>query len=423
MYWTLALLVAVVLVLPVAAADPPADPFLWLEDVTGEKALAWVKARNAESVAELTKGKEFQDLNARLLKILDSKEKIPFIAKRGELFYNFWRDDTNKRGLWRRTTLAEYRKPEPKWETLLDLDALGEAEKENWVWAGSAWLEPAYDRALVSLSRGGADAVVVREFDPKTKQFVKDGFALPEAKSDIAWKDKDTLYVGTDFGPGSLTDSGYPRVVKEWKRGTKLADAKLVYEGQKTDVAVSASSDHTKGFERDFVVRAVNFYENETFFRRGDKLVKLEKPADAEATAHREWLLIKLRTAWDVGGVKYPGGALIACDFEAFLKGERKFEVLFEPTARKSLASFTATRNHIVLNELDNVRNRLVVLTRAGGKWKRDELPGTPEFATVSADAVDADETDEFFLTVSGYITPSTLALGTIGKEIGRAHV
>ena len=417
MYWTLALLAAVAVVVPIAADDKKADdPFLWLEDVTGEKALAWVKDRNAESVKELTQSADFKALNERLLKILDSKEKIPFISKRGERYFNFWRDEKNKRGLWRSTTLDEYRKPEPKWETMLDLDALGEAEKENWVWAGAAWLEPSYDRVLVQLSRGGADAVVVREFDPKTKQFVKDGFTLPEAKTDVAWKDKDTLYVGTDFGPGSLTDSGYPRVVKEWKRGTKLADAKVVYEGQKTDVAVSAGSDHTKGFERDFVVRAVNFYENETFFVRGGKLVKIDKPNDADASPFREWLLIRLRTAWEVGGTKYPGGALLACDFEAFMKGERKFDVLFEPTPRKSLAGFTGTKNHLVLNELDNVRNRLVVLSRADGKWKRDELAGVPEFATADLSPVDADESDEYFLTASGYLTPSTLALGTLGK-------
>src|SRR5262249_49272318 len=150
------LFAAVVVAIPLTAADDKDDPYLWLEEVTGEKALAWVKARNAESTGELTKSPEFQALNDRLLKILDSKEKIPYIAKRGEFYYNFWRDEKNKRGLWRRTTLEEYRKPEPKWETVLDLDALAEAEKENWVWHGATWLEPSYERALVALSRGGA---------------------------------------------------------------------------------------------------------------------------------------------------------------------------------------------------------------------------------------------------------------------------
>ena len=415
--WLL-LVIAVLFAVPVpAAAADDKDPNLWLEDVTGEKALAWVKERNAESTAELTKGPEFKALDERLLKILDSKEKIPYVAKHGEFYYNFWRDEKNKRGLWRRTTLEEYRKPDPKWETVLDLDALAEAEKENWVWHGANFLRPSNDRCLVSLSRGGADAAVVREFDPKAKAFVKDGFALPEAKSDVTWIDRDTLFVGTDFGPKSLTDSGYPRIVKEWKRGTKLADAKLVFEGKASDVAVGAAHDTTRGFERDFVYRAVNFYETELFVRRDTKLVKIEKPADAEASAHREWLLVRLRSAWDVGGKTYPAGALLAANFEGFLKGERKFDVLFEPTERKSLEAFSPTRNHILLGELDNVRSRLFALTYKDGTWRRAELPGVPEFGTASANPVDADESDDYFLITTGYLTPSTLSLGTVGKE------
>lgn len=418
MYCWLMLIVALALAIPaipVATADDQ-DPNLWLEEVTGEKALAWVKKLNAESTAELANSPEFKALEQRLLKILDSKDKIPYITKRGEFYYNFWRDEKNPRGLWRRTTLAEYRKPEPKWETVLDLDALAAAEKENWVWHGSTWLEPGYDRCLISLSRGGADAAVVREFDPKTKTFVQQGYTLQEAKSEVAWRNKDSVFVGTDFGPGSLTSSGYPRMVKEWKRGTQLAEAQLVFEGKTEDVAVGAIHDSTPGFERDFVFRAVNFYETELFQWRDGKLIKVEKPADAEANVHREWLLIRLRSPWKVGETTYPAGALLAANYDAFMKGERKLDVLFEPTDRKSLDSYSPTRNHILLTELDNVRSRIFVLTHKDGTWKREELPGLPPFATADASAVDADESDEYWLTVSGYITPSTLSLGTIGK-------
>src|SRR5262249_36529368 len=161
----------------------------------------------------------------------------------------------NKRGLWRRTSLAEYRKASPKWEVVLDLDALARAEKENWVWKGASILKPTHDRALLRLSRGGADATVVREFDLQSKSFVKDGYFPPEAKSQIAWRGPDSVFVGTDFGPGSLTKSGYPRLVKQWKRGTPLSEAQLVYEGKADDMSVSANRDLTKGYERDFVVR------------------------------------------------------------------------------------------------------------------------------------------------------------------------
>ncbi|HJZ54418.1 MAG TPA: hypothetical protein VKE74_05645, partial [Gemmataceae bacterium] len=398
--WLVVLVAPVVLAIASAAREEK-DPYMWLEDVTGEKPLAWVKERNAQTTAELTTQPGFQELNDRLLKILDSKDRIPFVSKAGEHYYNFWRDATNKRGLWRRTTLEEYRKPEPKWETVLDLDALAESEKENWVWKGASFHRPACDRCLVMLSRGGADATVVREFDPKTKQFVNDGFTLPEAKSRASWKDADTLFVGTDFGPGSLTDSGYPRVVKEWKRGTPLSDAKMVFEGKATDVSVGASRTTEKGYEREFVSRTVTFYTHELFYRKDGKLTKVEVPDDANAFASREFLFVELRTAWTVGDKTYPPGALLAADFEAFMNGERKFDMLFEPTDRKSLDGFSAFRGRLILNELDNVKNRLYVLTRTRiGDWKREELPGAPKFGSVSASAIDPDESDDFFMTV-----------------------
>ncbi|MFM7136996.1 MAG: S9 family peptidase, partial [Planctomycetota bacterium] len=207
----------------VTATDPapePADPHQWLEEVGGERQLEWVKARNADAVAALAAGDEFKALEQRLLAILDSKEKIPYVSKIGDHYYNFWQDAAHPRGVWRRTSLADYRSPEPAWETVLDLDALGKAENENWVWHGARVLAPADRLCLVSLSRGGADADVIREFDLATKQFVAGGFTLPEAKSRVAWRDEGSLFVATDFGPGSLTDSGYPRTVREWARGT-----------------------------------------------------------------------------------------------------------------------------------------------------------------------------------------------------------
>ena len=399
-----------------ASADEAGDPHLWLEEVTGEKPLAWVKARNAESVAALTESELFKDLNQRLLKILDSDARIPFVSKAGDYYYNFWRDAKNKRGLWRRTTLEEYRKPKPEWETVLDLDALAAEENENWVWKGSSFLKPSYDRALVSLSRGGADATVSREFDVTSKSFVKDGFILPEAKSRIGWRDVDSLFVATDFGPGSLTRSGYPRVVREWRRGTPLDQAAPVFEGHSDDVSVGATHSQTPGYERDWVTRSITFWTTELFLRRDGKLLKIEKPDDAEAFADRDLLFIELRTSWKISEKTYPAGALLAADFEGFLKGERRFDVLFEPTPRKSLAGASPTRNHLLLNELDNVRNRLFVLTRVEGAWQRDELPGAPQFSSVNASPIDPDESDDYFMTVTDYLTPTSLYLGTLGK-------
>ena len=222
------------------AQEAASDPNQWLEDVSGERALSWVRDQDAVTQRELEASPDFKVINARLLAIYDSNERIPYVAKHGDYYYNFWQDAQHVRGIWRRTSPAEYRKKDTAWETVLDLDALSAEEKETWVWKGAAVRYPDYTRGLVRLSRGGGDAVVVREFDLAAKAFVKDGFALPEAKSTMAWRDTDSVYVGTNFGAGSMTDSGYPRIVKLWRRGTPIADARTVFEGQQTDVSSAA---------------------------------------------------------------------------------------------------------------------------------------------------------------------------------------
>ncbi|MGC6488737.1 MAG: prolyl oligopeptidase family serine peptidase [Planctomycetota bacterium] len=396
-------------------APAPHDPFLWLEDVDGDAPLAWVRARNAESEAALAAAPRFGALRDRLLSILDSDERVAYVTKRGAHYYNLWQDAANPRGLWRRTTWESYLTDAPEWEVVLDLDALGAEEGENWVWKGSTWLLPDQSRCLLSLSRGGADAAVVREFDPVKKQFVVDGFALPEAKTQVAWRDRDTLYVGTDFGAGTMTESGYPRVVKRWRRGTPIEDAVTVTSGETTDVFVVAYSDRTAGFERDFVFRGVTFYTNETFVVRGDDLVRIDKPDSATATAHREWLLFELREDWSTGGERYAAGSLLVTRFDDYLQGAREFDVLFAPTERRSLSGWSGTRRHLLVNVLDNVRNVVYAATPGGDGWALEPLPGLPEFGTVSASPVDADESDDYWLTVTDYLTPTSLWRGEVG--------
>lgn len=392
------------------------DPYLWLEEVTGERALDWVKSQNALSTQELERSAAFETLRSNLLAILDSRERIPYVAKHGAFFYNFWRDAKNPRGLWRRTTLAEYRKSAPAWEVVLDLDQLAEKEKENWVWKGYTVLYPSYDRCLVFLSRGGADATVVREFDLEHPGFVQDGFFLPEAKSDVAWRNRDALYVGTDFGPGSLTTSGYPRVIKEWQRHTPLSAARTVFEGKAEDVRVDVSVVHDHGFTYELIGRAKTFFTTETQARRGGEWLRINKPEDAQLSTFADQVLLRLRSDWTVGNQRFPAGALVGADFEACLRGQPVFEALYLPGERRSLAATTDTKNFLVLTELDNVRNRLLALKRQNGQWTRVKL-ATPEFGSVSISGIDPDESDDYFLTVSDYLTPSSLYLGTVGKE------
>jgi len=398
-----------------AGAD---DENLWLDDIDGAKPLDWVKARNAETVSKYAESQDFKTLDARLLEMLDSDAKIPMVSKIGDHFYNFWRDKQHPKGLWRRTTLAEYRKDKPAWDTVIDLDALAASEKENWVWHGAQCLKPDYRRCLVSLSRGGADADVVREFDLSTKAFIKDGFALPEAKSQVAWIDDDHIYVATDFGPGSMTTSSYPRIVKEWKRGTPLASAQTVYEGKDNDMSISAYRDRTPGFERDFVQRALEFYNSETFLRGKDgKLTKIDVPNDAETDVEREWLLVEPRTAWTVGGKTFPSGSLVATKFDDFMAGKREFTVLFTPDEHTSLAGHSWTRHHLILTVSHDVVSQIKVLTPAAtGAWKEDTLSGAPALSNMQAGGIDPDDTDEYFLTVSGFLQPTTLYYGTLGQ-------
>lgn len=391
------------------------DPYLWLEDVGGERALAWVREHNAASTRELAAVGDFAKLRQRLLSIYESNERIPGVTKHGEYFYNFWRDERQVRGVWRRTTLVEYRKAQPAWEVVLDLDQLARDEKENWVWKGADVLRPSHDRALLFLSRGGADAAVTREFDLVKKEFVVDGFVLPEAKSRVAWRERDALYVGTDFGAGSLTSSGYPRVVKEWRRGTALSSAPTVFEGKLEDVSVSAAVVHDHGRVYEFISRGLTFFTSELLLRRGDLWLKIDKPADARVETFAGQILLRLRSDWQIDGKTYQAGSLLAADLEKYLAGAREFALLFEPSERRALASTSQTKNYLLLNELDNVRSQAFALKRSDdGQWSRSQLP-TPAFGAARVQGIDSEESDDYFMTVTDFLTPSSLVLGTVG--------
>ena len=400
------------------AAD---DPFLWLEDIHGERSMAWVKQANAVTTQRFVDNPEFARTRDDILEVLDSDARIPDVSRMGDYLYNFWRDQAHPRGIWRRTTLAEYRKPAPQWETLLDIDALNQAEGKRWVFKGVQCLKPEYRRCLLLLSPDGGDAVAVREFDLTDKAFVKDGFVLPVAKTDVDWIDQDHLYVGTDFGPGSMTTSSYPRIAKEWTRGTPLTAARTVYAGKPTDLAVTAYHDRTPGFERDFVSVAKDFFHSELYQRVGDQLVRVQVPTDASAAAHREWLLVQTRSPWTVAGTTYPSGALLAAKFDDFVAGKVQLTVLFKPDAHTSLAAYAWTRHHLLLDVLDDVKSRLEVLTPPQNQatadgWKRAAMPGAPAMSTISVVDTDPDHSDEYWLNITGFLTPSSLARGVVGS-------
>jgi prolyl oligopeptidase len=398
------------------------DPYLWLEEVQGERALAWVRERNGESEAALQAGAGFSALRTSLREVLNSQAQIPYASRRGAWLYNVWRDAANPRGLWRRTTLAEYRKPEPAWETVIDVDALGKAEGENWVWSGATCLGPDYRRCLVQLSRGGADATVVREFDTVAKRFVEGGFVLPEAKTtSLQWIDADRLYVGTNFGTGSMTDSGYPRVIKEWKRGQPLAEAQTVFEGERSDVSVWVSVERTPGHERTLFGRRPAFFTSTVSWLKEGKLVAVDLPPDAQLTLSGHRAAIVLRSPWTVGGRSFAAGSLLVADAAAFLRGERELFALFTPTPTRSLSDWDASRDTVLLTVLDNVASRIEEWRVKDGVWLRREVqapfPGTLAITTLHDPLLKDDPLAEaYFMTTADFLQPATLQLGRTGS-------
>jgi prolyl oligopeptidase len=399
-------------------ASSPADPYVWLEEVTGDKAIEWVKSKNEITLSKLASSDDFKKLESDLLAILDSNERIPFVSKQGEFYYNFWRDKNNVRGLWRRTTLAEYKKKDPNWEIILDLDQLAKEENENWVWKGASLLRSDYNLALITLSRGGADADVTREFDIKTKSFVKDGFQRPEAKGGMGWIDKDHVFIQTDFGPGSMTESGYPRIAKRWKRGTPLESAEIVYEGKAEDMSISAFHDDSPGFERNYVSRTIAFYNDELFVLDDNaKLIKIDVPNTANKSVFRGTLSVELREDWDMGDKVYKAGSLLFTQLDDFLAGKGTFEVIFEPTATTALASIGFTKDYAILKVLEDVKDKLFVLTPSRKGWQKEPMVGAPSFGTISVTAMDPDESNEYFMTSTDYLTPTTLYMGKIGEQ------
>lgn len=390
------------------------DPYLWLEDITSPQALDWVRTHNEPTLAQLCDS-EFDRMRAEALEVLDTDTRIPYVRRRGEYLYNFWRDATNPRGLWRRTTLDSYRTDSPDWDVLIDIDELGRIDNEKWVWAGANVIEPEHTRALVWLSRGGSDAVFLREFDMLSREFVVGGFELPEAKSQASWVDPDTVLVGTDFGVGSLTESGYPRVIKRWRRGASLTEAETVFEGADTDVRVGASVDRTPGYERTLLLRAIDFWNSEVYELRGAELIRLDVPTDASVSIHHDWLLIELRTDWTFRSTTHVSGSLLVTSYREYLSGTAELTVIFQPDEHTALHQYAWTRDRLLLVTLADVASRVEVITP--GSWQRQPSPPGIPAATTTVIAGADDVGDEFFLDSSGFDTPSRLLRGTSDSE------
>ena len=403
---------------PPAAASAAAsedDPFLWLEEAEGPRALDWVKAENARSAAVLEADPRYQPLHQAALKIVDAEDKIPTPGFRAGQAYNLWQDQGHVQGLWRRTSLASYRTATPRWETVLDLDALSKAEGKTWVWRGAACLKPDERICLVTLSDGGEDASQVREFDLRSARFVDQGFSLPRGKQDATWIDGSTLLVAREWGPGTMTTSGYPFVVKTLARGQPLDGAQEVFRGKAEDVGVTPYSLYDGQTRRSqaMISRAVTFFESETYAVDAGRPVKLPLPLKHTVRGLvGGQLVFTLEQAWTPeGAAAVPQGALAAADFAALKQGRvQRLQVLYAPGPRESIDAVGVTRSRVVVSAYENVRGRAFVFTpSAGGTWTRARV-AFPD--NLSVDLVDADDTSDLaFLQTANYLQPTTVSL------------
>jgi prolyl oligopeptidase len=393
-----------------AAAGPAAsdDPYLWLEEVEGKRALAQVKEWNASTEALLTRDPKFEGYRQRALAILDDKEQIAAPDQiLGDKVVNLWRDAANPRGLWRISPLAAYRSGRPQWKTVIDVDALGRTEGKSWVWHGANCLAPDYRRCLVSLSPGGTDAEVVREFDLGTGRFVEGGFTIPEAKSSVTWVDSDTLLAGTDYGEGSLTKSGYPRILKLWKRGTPLASAAILFQGQAGDFRVEPIAIHSATRRWVFVERGKTFWTNERhLLTPTGGLVPVPLPADAELEdVIGDELIAKLQSPLG----RFRSGTLVSYSLRDILaRGHAEPRLVMAPTAKQAIEQVSASDNVLWVKALDDVSGKLFALTlRKNGTWASRPIALAAN-STVNLLSVGG-KPDLAFATVEGMLTPPAL--------------
>ncbi len=386
------------------------DPYLWLEEVDGKKALEFVDTQNKATIDVLMQQKDYQDIYSKSLAIINATDRIAFPAIYGNYIYNFWQDKEHVRGIWRRTTKTSYNSPNPVWETLLDIDALSKQDNVKWVYKAAQGLYPKYDRFLVSLSKGGGDAVVVKEFDATTKTFIKDGFNMPESKCSISYLDANNLIVGTDFGDGSMTTSGYPKIVKLWKRGTPLSDAKTIYEGDATDVSDSGYvlRDGLKNYL--MVGKGETFYSSKTFIYQNNKLISLAIPDDATISALlNNQLIISLKSDWSINGSTYKQGAVVAANFTSLINGKTELQLIYEPDAFSSINEISSTKNYLLFDILNNVKNELYVYSLSNGKWMKSKV-NAPDFGTIGLGSTD-EFSDDYYYTFQNFLTPTSLYL------------
>ena len=388
-------------------SDLAPDENIWLEDIHSKESMDWVKKHNESALAQLASRPDYKKNAEAIKKIIFSKDRLPKVALRGKYLYNFWQDDRHEHGIWRRTTIESFRGKSPRWETLLDLDKLSKEEKQNWVWQGADCLQPAFTSCLISLSPGGGDGRVMREFDIAKKAFVKDGFYLPYAKSDFSWIDQNHILVSTDFGPGSLTQSGYPRVTKILTRGVDLAKAQTVFEGEPSDITAGGGTFFTRSGQKSFIERKMTFYTSQTFAldEKSGQTTKVDKPDDASMEAWQSGqIILRLRSEWR--GME--AGSVVGVDQNGIVLN------IFAPNEKQSVESVDVIGDDLIINYNDNIRGRLAKAHFDGAKWifKSLDFPSDGSLSLMSVDRMG----ELVIARYESFLTPPSLLAARIGQ-------
>jgi len=392
---------------------PDDDPWLWLEEIEGRQALDFVERQNQLTLAAFG-GAAFARDRDILAAIYDRPDNIPYVSRRGSDLHNLWKDAANPRGLWRRTSLAEFRKADPAWDTMLDIDQLARSEGEDWLLSSIVTM-PGSSRAILSLSRGGSDAVTLREFDLTTKSFVTNGFALPEAKGGVDWLDADTLLLSSAYGESMATSSGYSRTVRLWRRGQPVDQAEVIIETTADHMAISGVADDTGAAPRVWIVDQIDFFNYGIWLRdAAGNMTKLDLPTGIWMQAHRDWFAMKLRKAWTIGGRTYATDTVLGISLSAFLAGSRDFAVLFEPAPRRALQGLFWAAGKLVLSILDELKPCFEICTPSAAGWSRETLPGLPEIGVVDVWPLDrhaSESNGDLLANVQDPLTPPSLLL------------
>ena len=404
-----------------AAKADSTDPYIWLEDMHGARAMEWVKAENAKTTAVLEKDPRWESIYNAALAMAQAQDRLPYVSYIGGELYNFWRDSVHVRGIWRKTSLESYRTASPKWTTVLDLDAVAKTENANWVFHGYTCQQPAEKRCLISLSDGGEDASTDREFDLVSRSFVKDGFSLPKGKQRIAWTSQDTILVSREWNPGEVTSSGYPYIVKKLARGKPLSDAVEIFRGAATDGGYGVTPVtlvDAAGHRLSFIIRPTSTFEAEHYVVRPKDVAKLAIPAKLNlGDMIGGQVIIHLYEDWKDGAKTIPGGSVAAFDGNTALKTADALApvAIFTPGARESVAGVSATKDKLLIGIYQNVKGKVLVATRApNNSWSRTTMT-LPD--NVSANVASTDtKTNDALVSVTGFLTPSSIWLADAAR-------